>query len=106
MDTIDNPRIQELSQILKALGHPTRLFIIEEIAKEPACVCELKERIGADTSTVSKHLSILRNAGLVNIEKKGTMVYYSLSCACVKDCVQALNPLIKLKHARYSEMLQ
>ena len=106
MGSIDNPRIQELSQILKALGHPTRLFIIEEIAQEPTCVCVLKERIGADTSTVSKHLSILRNAGLVSMEKKGTMVYYSLSCACVKDCIQALLPLIELKHKRYCEMLQ
>ncbi len=106
MGTIDNPRVQELSQILKALGHPTRLFIIEEIAKQPACVCELKERIGADTSTVSKHLSILRNAGLVDIQKAGTMVYYSLSCSCVEDCIQALYPLIKLKQKRYSDMLQ
>ncbi len=106
MGTIDNPRIQELSQILKALGHPTRLFIIEEIAQKPACVCELKERIGADTSTVSKHLSILRQAGLVDIEKKGTMVYYSLSCACVQSCIQSLTPLIELKHKRYCEMLE
>lgn len=105
MGSIEDPRIQELSQILKALGHPTRLFIIEEIAKEPTCVCELKERIGSDMSTVSKHLSILKNAGLAVMEKKGTMIFYSLSCECVEECIQALHPLIKLKHNRYVEML-
>jgi len=106
MKEIQNSRIQELSQALKALGHPTRLFIIETIRKEPTCVCELQRLIKADTSTISKHLSILRNAGLVTVRKQGTMVYYSLSCDCIGESIDMLIPLLEQKQKRYSEMLK
>ena len=46
-------------KIIKALAHPTRLFIIDELTKKEKCVCELQEMIGDDFSTVSKHLTIL-----------------------------------------------
>ena len=52
--------------------------MIEELSKKSHCVCELTEMVGLDVSTVSKHLSILKNAGLVNVEKKGKQVFYSL----------------------------
>src|SRR4030065_326438 len=55
----------------KAMGHPTRLFIIEELHKAERCVNELTEMIGSDVSTVSKHLSVLKNAGLVYDETHG-----------------------------------
>ncbi len=52
------------AKIIKAIAHPTRLFIVEELEKKEKCVNELTEMIGADMSTVSKHLSVLKNAGL------------------------------------------
>ena len=66
------------AKILKAMAHPSRLFIIEELAKKEKCVNELTEMIGADISTVSKHLNVLKNAGLVKDEKRGTSIYYTL----------------------------
>jgi len=57
------------AKIIKAMAHPSRLLIIEELSKRECCVTELTEMIGADTSTVSKHLSVLKNAGLVTDEK-------------------------------------
>jgi ArsR family transcriptional regulator len=77
--------------VLKALAHPTRLFIADELGKSERCVCELTEMIGADTSTVSKHLSLMREAGIVADEKRGTMVYYRLKTPCIlrfMDCVE------------------
>ncbi|RPJ48319.1 MAG: transcriptional regulator, partial [Candidatus Latescibacterota bacterium] len=50
------------ARIIKAMAHPTRLFIVDELARGERCVCDLAEMVGADVSTVSKHLSILRNA--------------------------------------------
>lgn len=100
-----NKRISELSNILKALGHPSRLFIVEEVAKEPHCVCELTALIGADTSTVSKHLSVLKNAGLVVDEKRGNQVYYSLACTCVIESIRHLMPVIDLKHKTLGEIV-
>lgn len=79
--------------VLKALAHPTRLFLIEELAKKPHCVCELTEMVELDVSTVSKHLSLLKNAGLVQGEKRGKQVYYSLRMSCALnflDCVEAV----------------
>ena len=64
------------AKIIKAMAHPSRLFIIEELSKHERCVNELTEMIGADASTVSKHLSILKNAGLVADEKRGNSIFY------------------------------
>jgi ArsR family transcriptional regulator len=68
---------------MKALAHPTRLFILEELAERERCVCELTEMIGADVSTVSKHLSVLKNVGVVESEKRGTQVWYRMNAPCV-----------------------
>ena len=86
-------RFEARASVLKALAHPTRLFMIEELAKKSYCVCELTEMVGLDISTVSKHLSILKNAGLVSVEKKGKQVFYSLRMRCALnflDCVEAV----------------
>jgi len=75
------------------MGHPTRLFILEELAKGERCVCELQELIGADLSTVSKHLSLMKSAGLVTDDKRGTQVFYSLRVPCILNffgCVEAV----------------
>jgi ArsR family transcriptional regulator len=65
----------------KALGHPARLFMMQTLAEGEHCVCELQEMVGLDVSTVSKHLSVLRNAGLVVDRREGTKVFYGLCCA-------------------------
>lgn len=79
--------------VLKAMAHPTRLFIIEELEKEERCVCDLTEQIGADVSTVSKHLSVLKQAGIVSDDKRGNQVFYSLRVPCILNffgCVESV----------------
>lgn len=79
------------AEIVKALAHPTRLFIVDELSRGERCVCELREEIGADMSTVSKHLSVLKNAGIVEDDKRGLQVFYRLRCPCLLrffDCVE------------------
>lgn len=93
MHTIQDPILQARAAILKAMAHPTRLFIIDELAKGSRCVCELTDMVGADVSTVSKHLSVLKNAGLVQDEKKGLNVHYSLKVPCILNffsCIEAV----------------
>jgi ArsR family transcriptional regulator len=68
---------------MKALAHPTRLFIVDELGRGRRCVCELTEMVGADVSTVSKHLTVLKQAGIVADDKRGTQVFYSLRVPCV-----------------------
>lgn len=86
-------RFEERARILKAMAHPTRLYIVDVLADGERCVHELTEMVGADMSTVSKHLSVLRSAGILSDEKRGSEVYYSLRMACVLgffDCVEAV----------------
>jgi DNA-binding transcriptional ArsR family regulator len=83
MDPKTRTYYEAKSRIFKALAHPTRLFIVDELAQRERCVLDLTEMIGADMSTVSKHLSILKGAGIIDDEKRGTQVFYSLKIPCV-----------------------
>jgi DNA-binding transcriptional ArsR family regulator len=85
--------------ILKAMAHPTRLFIVDELSRNARCVYELTDRIGADISTVSKHLAILKNAGIVRDEKRGSHVYYSLTVPCVLDFFDCVESGLKARTA-------
>lgn len=80
---------------MKALAHPTRLFLVEELSRGERCVCELTEMVGADVSTVSKHLALLRNAGVVQDDKRGTQVFYSLRCACALNFFQCIDEVLQ-----------
>ncbi len=71
------------AKVFKALGHPSRLMIVDELAQGTRCVCELTALVGADISTVSKHLTVLKSAGIVRDERRGSNVYYTLSMTCV-----------------------
>ena len=93
MDTTTRARLEARARVIKAMGHPTRLFIVDELSRQERCVCELTEMIGADVSTVSKHLSILREAGIVRDEKRGSKVFYDLRVPCVLNffsCVESV----------------
>jgi len=85
---------QELIQrakVFKALGHPSRLRMVESLGAGEKCVCELRELVGSDISTISKHLSILKEAGIVQDARRGTNIYYSLRMRCVTsflNCVR------------------
>ena len=81
------------AKVLKALAHPTRLWITEQLAHGERCVCDFVNDIGADFSTVSKHLSILKHAGILEDHKRGKQVFYRLKVPCVlgfMHCVQAV----------------
>ena len=91
MKSIIQSKYKKRSDIIKALAHPTRLFIVDELSRGEKCVCELTAMIGADISTVSKHLSILKNIGILQDEKRGLQVFYHLKTHCVMnffDCCE------------------
>lgn len=94
MDAKTQARFEARAKIVKAMAHPTRLFIVDQLnGAGEKCVCELTEMIGADMSTVSKHLAVLKNAGIIQDEKRGSQVYYTLRVPCVLnffDCVESV----------------
>ena len=95
MDDITKARFEARAAVVKALAHPTRLFIVDVLAREKKCVCELTAMIGADVSTVSKHLSILKNAGIVSDEKQNANVIYSLKIPCVLNFFGCIESVMK-----------
>lgn len=79
------------AKIFKALGHPSRLKMVESLFDGERCVCELQALVGSDISTVSKHLNILKEAGILQDERRGTSIYYSLRMKCIANflgCVE------------------
>ncbi len=95
MDKKTRARLESRAKIVKAMAHTTRLFIIEELAKKERCVCEFVDAVGADISTISKHLSVLKNAGIVEDEKRGLNVYYKLKVPCVLNIFSCAESVIK-----------
>lgn len=93
------------ANILKALGHPTRLWMAEQLADGEKCVCELAEFIDADFSTISKHLSVLKQAGVVEDEKRGKQVYYRLKVPCILKYLPCVEAVIKANVQEQIEML-
>ena len=87
--------IEAKAAVLKALGHPTRLWMAEQLADGEKCVCELGEFIDADFSTISKHLSVLKQAGVVVDEKRGKQVYYRLKVPCLLNYMSCVEAAIK-----------
>lgn len=78
------------AQVFKALGHPTRVLAVSAIGKDERCVCELTELAGCDVSTMSNHLAVLKSAGVLRSERRGSQVFYQVELGCVLellDCV-------------------
>jgi ArsR family transcriptional regulator len=93
MDKNTKALYEAKAAVLKALGHPTRLYMAERLAEGERCVCEFVREIDADFSTISKHLLILKQAGIVEDEKRGLNVYYRLKVPCILNsmpCVEAV----------------
>lgn len=94
------------AKIIKAMAHPTRLFIVDELSGSERCVCELTRMIGDDISTISKHLSVLKSAGIVADEKRGTQVYYSLRIPCVLNFFSCVESILKINAEQQAQLIR
>ncbi|HOX40444.1 MAG TPA: metalloregulator ArsR/SmtB family transcription factor [Candidatus Brocadiia bacterium] len=104
MDNALKARYRIRAGIIKAMAHPTRLFLVEELSRGERCVCELTDMVGDDISTVSKHLAVLKNAGIVADDKRGTQVFYSLRCPCVLNFLSCVESVLMTNAAERATM--
>lgn len=73
-------RLRQLkADLLKALGQPTRLKILELLFDGERCVCEIFPAVGGEQSNISKHLAFLRSQGIVIADRRGMRVFYRLA---------------------------
>ena len=94
-------RYEARARIIKAMAHPTRLYVVDVLSRGEKCVRDLTELIGADISTVSRHLAVLKGVGIIQDDKRGAQVYYRLACPCVLDffgCVESVMQITAKEH--------
>jgi len=104
MDARTQARFEARAQVFKALAHPSRLFMVDVLSHGERCVFELTAMVGADMSTVSKHLSVLKSAGIVADEKRGMQVYYTLKMPCVLRFFDCVSEVLKQSAAERVEL--
>jgi ArsR family transcriptional regulator len=80
--------------MLRALGHPVRLGIMRRLAAEPeTCACDFSDVFGLKQPTISQHLKVLRDAGLVTTRRRGTQICYSVRPGAIAELTDVLNAL-------------
>lgn len=92
-------KLTDLAEVFKALGHPTRLWIVRNLAKGEMCVCDFVEGTGEEFSAVSQHLNVLKKVHVVEAEKRGKHVFYKLVYTCIPwliDCMEVRNEVLHL----------
>ena len=82
------------ADVIKALAHPTRLWMAERLKDGELCVCEFNDAIDADFSTISKHLSIMKKAGIVEDDKRGKKVFYKLKVPCILKFISCIEDVL------------
>jgi len=95
MDAKTSQKYSLRARVIKALAHPSRLYIVDKLAEREHCVNELTSLIGCEMSTVSKHLSVLKNAGVVKDEKRGASIYYSLRIPCILNFFKCADAVLE-----------
>ncbi len=96
----DKPQLaQARAGIFKALGHPTRLMIVEALAERPHCVCELVELVPGAQPTISRHLEVLRHTGVVRRHKDGVKMVYELALPCLLKALPCVTEALKKRLA-------
>jgi Predicted transcriptional regulators len=75
-------------RVFKALGHPIRYKIVKFLMDEPKCVCKLNENVEFSQANLSQHLKILKDSGILNSEKVGLNIFYSIASDEIKELIE------------------
>ena len=95
---------EKQADIAKAIAHPLRIAIIDFLKDGEQCVCDIAEHVGSERSNVSRHLSVMVNAGLLDYQKEGLKVIYKLKCTCIIDFFSCVTRVLK-QQARDNQKL-
>jgi len=85
------------ARVLKSMGSESRLQIVERLSRGECSVKELGTLVGSDQSTVSKHLAILRNMGIVEDRRDGSMVYYRLAIPSTLNMISCARQILSAR---------
>ena len=86
---------EKQAEIAKAIAHPLRIAIIDFLKDGEQCVCDIADYLGSERSNVSRHLSVMVGAGILEHRKEGLKVIYRLKCACIVDFFSCVTRVLK-----------
>ncbi|MBE0536197.1 MAG: winged helix-turn-helix transcriptional regulator [Phycisphaerae bacterium] len=103
----ETSRFYELkAEIIQATAHPIRLAVIEFLSKGEQCVCDIVEHVGAQRSNVSRHLSVMTKAGVLESRKEGLKVIYSLQTPCILGFLACVEEVLKERIGKEAALLK
>ena len=88
------------AEILKAIAHPTRLTILYALRDGELPAGDIFDLFDFDISTISKHLSVLKNAGLLQNRREGVHVFYQLTSPCIAECLSCMVDVVRTRRER------
>jgi ArsR family transcriptional regulator len=86
---------EKQAEIVKAIAHPLRIAIVDFLKDGEQCVCDIAEYVGSERSNVSRHLSVMVNAGVLQCRKEGLKVIYKLKTPCILDFLSCVTACLK-----------
>ena len=95
---------EKQAEIVKAIAHPLRIAIVDFLKDGRQCVCDIAEHVGSERSNVSRHLSVMVNAGVLGYRKEGLKVIYKLKTPCILDFFSCITACLK-QQAKENEKL-
>ncbi|MDD5328089.1 MAG: metalloregulator ArsR/SmtB family transcription factor [Phycisphaerae bacterium] len=86
---------EKQAEIAKAIAHPLRIAILDFLKNKEQCVCDIAAYVGSEQSNVSRHLSVMAKAGVLDCRKDGLKVIYKLKTPCILDCFSCITTCLK-----------
>lgn len=83
------------AEIIRAIGHPLRIAILDFLKDGEQCVCDIAEEVESERSNVSRHLSVMVKAGILGSRKEGLKVIYRLKTPCILDFFSCISACLK-----------
>jgi DNA-binding transcriptional ArsR family regulator len=96
---------EKQAEIAKAVAHPLRIAVVDFLKDGEKCVCDIAEHVGSERSNVSRHLSVMVNAGVLSCRKEGLKVFYSLRTPCVVDFLGCATRVLKCQVEEQEKLL-
>ena len=106
MDINKERLYKKRAELIQAAAHPIRLAIIDLLSNGERCVCEIAQCVDAKRSNVSRHLSVMSSAGVLECRKEGLNIYYSLKAECILNFLKCVDQILLEKINEEAQMLK
>lgn len=101
-----NEQAKIKADILKALAHPIRIILVDALSRGDMCVCDLNTLVNVDQSSISRHLAILKKAGIVSERRDGMRVIHSLETPCILNAIGCAENVLSSRRSLESRILR